>query len=974
MKYFLEHVAQQLYSEYGDKLGRQCLVFPGRRAGVFMLKHLAAAAGRALWAPAILTINDLFATCSRLRLASPEALVLELFRIYKKISGSNEALDSFYFWGEMLINDFDETDKYLADAQALFTNITDLYNIDEKFGSLTEEQTELIRQFIKNFRAGSASPEKRDFEFIWSLLYPLYKQYNETLVKKGLAYEGMIFRSAVSSLPHLPVDISGRWENFHFIGFNALNSCEAMLMKHLKQEGRAFFYWDYLHGDHYSEYPDSLFFVKRNITDFGQDLHDRLPDEDKNTSDRTIDDKQAVYESAGVKKPDISITDVPSDSAQAKLLPHLLGEMNVTADSQQVDNTAIILADENLLPAVMTSIPPSVADINITMGYPFSLTVVYSLVKALLDLQETPFRHGRSWMVDYRKVMPVLTNPLINRLAGKEAMDAVKHITGKKLVMLPADYFSPSPFLTSLFEIQRGAGEVLSYLRTVIFTIAAALKEAEKESDDKGRTDKLTPEFLFHAITALNRLEVFIDDKEIMTGKSLFLRLADKVLREVRIAFRGEPLKGLQIMGMLESRALDFDNIIVLSANEGVLPRNAPLSSYIPWSLREAFGLPTIAYNDSVYAYYFSRLLGRARKVAFVYNSSAEGLRSGEMSRFLLRLKYSNRMCPSFSSAGMNISQRPDIPEYHERTPEDVGALTNLYLSGPASLALSPSAVNTWLNCRMKFYYSYVCGLREPDRLTRSIDPAVLGSALHELVAGIYEPYRGRVVDKEIIDDIRKKQAVDSSLVEEVMRAVMYGGSMIPLCGTGLISSDILSFFLKRVLDIDRSQAPFTIISLEDRYEADRHVEVNGVRKDFRLGGKIDRIDEREGVRRLIDYKTGKAKSEIKTLDQLFSYEAGDLNDAAMQTMIYCLVMEGKSGYERLRPVIYRLRADEGEEFRDYLTIGKEPLDDFSAVSDEFSELLDNTISDIFNPDIPFIMTSDKNRCQFCPYKNLCQR
>ncbi len=960
MTYFLEQVAKQVHEIYGEGLGRQCMVFPNRRAGIFMLKHLAALAGKPLWAPATLTVNDLFTACSGLRVAPTEILVLELYRIYTGISKREESFDNFYFWGEMLLNDFDEIDKHLIDARALFTNISDLHRIDEQFGGLTPEQMEVIRQFIHNFRSGGDSDQKRDFEFTWSVLYPLYESYRNVLKDKGMAYEGMIFRHVVSALAGMVPAMLTRYESFHFVGFNALNNCEAALMNYLRKEGRAFCYWDYQESPYYAEDPRSVVFMERNIKMYGQDLSVAQPEDPGEAGD-------------GPDKQYITITDIPSDTAQAKLLPFLLSESGLSSGEQDLHRTAVILADENLLPAVMTSIPPSISDINITMGYPFSMTVVYSLLRALLDVQDRPVKHGIAWFIDHRKVLPLLTNPLVVRIAGEEASGAYKDIVEGNRAMVPAEYFARDTFLGSLFTIAEDTESILPYLKGVIMAVAYALREAGDGEGEIRAADKLTPEFLFHAAGALNRLEPFVSDRAVTVRRDLFIRLADRILREIKVPFRGEPLKGLQVMGLLESRALDFDNLVILSANEGILPRTSHVSSYIPYSLREAFGLPTTAYNDSVYAYYFARLLTRARRISFVYNSSAEGLRTGEMSRFLLRLKYNRNMKPHFRSVFINLSQRPGVPDEHTRTLSDMEFLIRRYFSEGAA-ALSPSAVNTWLNCRMKFYYSYVCRLREPDRVTAGIDPAQFGTILHELVARIYDPYRNAVVDRNTIDHIVRMQASDRSLVEEVMNAVLYGGKAAPVTGTGLVTADITAMFLKRVLSIDRLQAPFTIVDLENTYTAPRQIMVGGELIQLKLGGKIDRIDEREGVRRLIDYKTGRASLKVDSLELLFDSGSSKLNDAAVQTMIYCTVMSGREGYEKLRPVIYGLRSEAGDDFADYLTVEGKPLEDFSAVATRFSELLDNAISDIFNNDVAFTMTTVRDRCGYCPYRGLCQR
>lgn len=959
--YFLEQVAAQLYSSHGESLGNHTLVFPGRRAGIFMMKHLSAAAGKPLWAPRILTINELFAACSDLTVAPAEQLVFELYRIYRQLSGSSETFDNFYFWGEMLLDDFDDIDKNLVDARALFTNISDLHRIDEQFGGLTPEQVGIIQQFIVNFRAGSDSDQKRDFEFTWSLLWPLYSTFRQTVESKAMAYEGMLSRNVVSRLPDDPPAAITPISQFHFIGFNAISGCERKLMKYLAARGQASFYWDYSESDFFRHDPASGMFIETNMREFGQAL--------KVTAHKA---SESVSQNAATPRR-ITITDVPSDAGQTKLLPLILSEMLEGVHDDNLHRTAVVLADEKLLPSVLTSIPAGVAEINITMGYPFAMTSVYSLLRSLLDLQDRPVSIDNQWYFDQRKVLPVITNPLVNRIAGTGAESVMRQLRERNMQLVHAQMFENEDILQCFFVVGESASAICNWLKEVLLTAARALDSLKSQPDGEHPGDKLTHEFLFRAGHVLNSLEPLLADPSVVISRDIFIRLADRVFRGIKVPFRGEPLRGLQVMGLLESRALDFDNIIILSANEGVLPGASYRSSYIPHSLREAFGLPTLAHSDSVYSYYFARLLSRAKTISLVYNSSSEGIKTGEMSRFLLRLKYSGKFTPEFRSASLRISQRAAVPEERIRTESDKESLSKLYLSAD-SPAISPSAVNTWLNCTMKFYYSYVCGLRETDRLSTGIDPARFGSILHELVARIYEPYKKQIVTAEILRNLKRSHPPGSQLIKEIIEKQWYGGTRAPASGTALVTADIAAMFLGRVLDIDARLAPFTIIDLEQKFTTRVEVNFEGRKVSVSIGGTIDRIDEREGVRRLIDYKTGKAEMKVDSLEKLFDGNSKETNDAVIQTLIYCLVMSDKEGYRKLRPAIYGLRIAGTELFDDRIIIADEPVDDFSLLNDKFRLLLTGTLADVFNPQIPFAKTPHIQKCSYCPYKKLCQR
>ncbi len=945
MRYFLEQTAQCLYDRYGNGLKDHCLVFPNRRAGIFLMKHLAVIAGGPLWAPKTTTINDLFLSVSPLKIASTEKLVVELFKLYREKTRKEETIDNFYFWGEMLLNDFDDVDKYLVDAKALFTNLADLHAIDEKFGGLTEEQISVIRRFIENFRIGGVTDQKRDFEFNWSLLFSLYENFKERLRRSGFAYEGMVERELIDEEDVVERKFS-RYQQYHFIGFNALNNCEKKLMKLLKTISRAEFYWDYEKKPFFEDDNKAAFFIESNINTFGQSLP------------RKEDEKSLL--------PRINIIDIPSDSGQVKLLPGILEEMGIDADPENHHKTAVVLADENLLPAMLSSVPSGITDLNITMGYPFKMTVVYSLLKSLLLLQERKIqKDSQSILFGYREVLKILANPLVEKTTKGNSGNLAKEIIAVNMSFVDGGFFNRDPFLSVLFRDSGDVFDLCSYLRDVFMSIAESLDAS----------DSLVPEFLFRANQELNRLEPLFSDPTVAINKEIAIRLIDRIFREIKVPFRGEPLRGLQIMGILESRAIDFDNLIILSANEGVLPRATPSPSYIPHSLREAFGLPVISRQDSIYAYYFTRLLTRAKKVVLVYNSSTEGMRSGEMSRFLLRLKYGNIVKPVLRSAKIGASGSFLVGSSIPRTREDIRILENKYIKGPGRIPLSPSAINSWLNCGARFYYSYVCGMKEADTLVEGMDPARMGTMLHEVINRLYSPYKGKEIDSFFTDTLKKDKKRKKRLIEDILREVWFVGDKdAPATGNALIVAEITGLFVDRVLDMDISFAPFTLIDLESTFTKEVLFRYEGNEESILIGGKIDRIDERLGVKRLIDYKTGKADLKVNSMEELFDSVSGRLNDAVMQVMIYCYLLSGRQGYSRLRPVVYALRENRREEWEDTIRIGKEPLENFTDVEPQFGDLLAETLREIFDQSAPFKLTADSMRCSYCPYKRICKK
>ena len=940
----MEQTAQCLLDRYGNDLKNHCLVFPNRRAGIFLLKHLATIAGGPLWAPKTTTINDLFLSVSPLKTSSTERLVVELFKLYKEKTKKDETIDNFYFWGEMLLNDFDDVDKYLVDAKALFTNLADLHAIDEKFGGLTEEQIAVIRKFIENFRVGADTDQKRDFEFNWSLLLPLYIDFKDKLRDMGLAYEGMAERDLIEEERVVENKFS-LYKKYHFIGFNALNNCEKRLMKMLKTDSKAEFYWDYEKKPFFDEDQKAAFFIEQNIKEFEQSL------------------PTAGNENSPLPK--ITIIDIPSDSGQAKLLPGILDNMGIDPDPENHHKTAVVLADENLLPALLSSVPPEISDINVTMGYPFKMTVVYSLLRSLLSLQLKKTNGSRKLLFGHREVLKILSNPLVEKTTDGNSRNLAQEIISANISFVDEQFIRAEPFLKVLFTVVEDTSDLCRYLSDVFMVIAESLEG----------NDPLVPEFLFRANQVLNRLEPIFSDSTIVINKEISIRLIDRIFREIKVPFRGEPLRGLQIMGILESRAIDFDNLIILSANEGILPKASLSPSYIPYNLREVFGLPVISHQDSIYAYYFTRLLTRAKNVVLVYNSSTEGMRSGEMSRFLLRLKYGHLINPTTSSAKIGISGNFAVCSSIPRTPKDVLILEEKYIKGSKRISLSPSAINSWLNCSARFYYSYVCGMKEENRLVEGIDPARIGTMLHEVINRLYSTYIGEEVSILLLDSLKKDQKRKKEIIEDVLGEVWFGGDKTSSkTGNALIVSEITQLFVDRVLDIDSSFAPFKLVDLERTYTKEVFFSYAGNMESTIIGGKIDRIDERFGVKRLIDYKTGKADLNVNSLEELFDTSSGKINDAVVQTLTYSYLLSGRHGYSRSRPVIYALRGNSRDEWDDKIIIEKKPLENFSDVESRFTELLTRTLKEIFDPGSPFKLTTDTGRCAYCPYKKLCKK
>lgn len=963
MTYFLERIASHLFDSYGDKLHHQCLVFPNRRAGLYFMKYLSVKAGKPIWAPSVKTINELFTSLSELQEAGSETLIFELYTTYCKLNREAGTFDDFYFWGEMLVNDFDNADKYLVNAESLFANLADIKKIDSTFGELGEEQINIIRQFWVNFNTGSSTREKKEFLNLWSLLPDLYSAFRGSLRGKGIAYEGMIFRDIAESCVagNLP---DFKFESFHFAGFNALNNCEKILMRSLSGKGLAKFYWDYDESTVKEDPRHSAgYFLRDNLRDFGNDMP-------TDWNYKTFVSDPAV----GVHR---TIIDTSSDIAQVKLVPALLREIE-EIKGDEAHHIAIVLAEESLLIPLLSSLPEFVDDVNITMGYPLKFSPVYSLIKHLLSLQRNSREDGDNYFFDYTDVLNILRHSYLN---GNDKLFAA--VTAKELISdnkqwIPGRWFSGKPVFESIFVPMRSPLDLHLYLKSI-------LESLYKTGNDNGSSeavvdldDEIRNEFIFRTLQAMNRLESALTASAVVLTPVTYSRLIDKVLRSVSVPFSGEPLNGIQIMGILETRALDFKNLIILSVNEGILPRSSAGSSCIPYNLREAFGLPVIRHQDSIYSYYFYRLLQRAEKVTFVYNSNAEGLKTGEMSRFLLQLDYLSDIKPDYRSPAYEIISRGIVPSAVERTRLHSDILKNLFLN-PGSKPLSPSAVNTWLNCRMKFYYRYVCGLKEPEKIVTDIDPSVFGKLLHGVMEKVYSPFEGGIMERDKIEGIISDSALVLSSIKEVIKEIYHSGQNVESGGNDEITSSILFSYIRMILKHDISFAPLTIHGLEKYISSSFTFSQSDKKNVVTIGGYSDRIDETGGTRRIIDYKTGNTPMEIRSVASLFDENDDKRNDAWFQILMYCEMISGIDPAVKVRPSLYAVRSMSSNEFSDRLIIAEDrdnklEVEDYSVIRSEYSAGLEQTIGHIFADVSEFKMTEHPGKCDYCPFIKLCRR
>jgi hypothetical protein len=965
MEYFLENIARSLNSEFGNTLNRHCLVFPNRRAGLYFMKYLAARIKKPVWAPAIYTVNELFRSYSTFQIASNEVLLFELYKVYRRLMNSPERFDDFYFWGDMLLDDFDDIDKYLVNAQLIFRNVLDIKTIEQEFGGLTEDQIEIIKKFWVNFDREKLTREKSGFLEIWSVLHDLYTGFRNSLKEQNEAYEGMIFRELAENKDESFFS-KLEWDMVHFIGFNALNECEKVVMQRFRKSGKARFYWDYdnsyIKND---KFNSAGFFMRENLKMFGNDMPSGWNYDTLLSSGTTIV-RRRVFESS-------------SDVAQVKLIPELVKQMSDLND-ETAHHTAIVLADENLLMPVLTSLPENIGDINITMGYPLKHSLVYTFLKYLMDLQRNATVSGETVRFGYKDVISVMKHTLMTGFLSKGDSELLDNISAKNLLWVSSDHFAHSSNLEMVFTRPTSAAMLSGYFKNIFSLIASGNEKKADDSGNKSASQNIRNEFIYRVILSINRLETIVSHGDVTFSTNTYMRILDKLLRIQSVPFSGEPLSGIQIMGILETRALDFKNLVILSVNEGVLPSPSTGSSLIPFSLRDAFGLPSINHQESIYAYHFYRLLQRAEDVTFLYNSNSEGLGSGEMSRFLVQMKYDPVLKPEFLDLSFEIKSHGSLGERIERTQEHIQQLNSRFLDKNNIRILSPSAINTWLNCRMKFYYRYVNGLKEPVVVSKDIDPAMLGEIMHNVMKKLYNDYIDMVLTAEKLDSIIKDKSLIERKIITSIREKFSGEEGRAANGNEYIIREVLMAYVVKILKTDKSLAPFNILYLETVFSFPFSVLNDGSDDYILIGGKIDRIDMTEGVSRIVDYKTGTVADKITSIEDLFKDDRKKDLDAWLQTLLYCEAYLMNNQGIRLRPSVYKIRKLTASSDNDRLKIkidnkNEMIVDDYQSVRDEFINNLKCLLDDIFSLEKPFVMTNDiRGKCSYCPYRRLCIR
>ena len=922
MKSFLEYVAEDIIRKNGISQSRIAIVFPNKRASLFMNEYLARQADGPIWSPAYITISDLFRQHSDLRVADPILSICLLHQSYCAITGSDETLDKFYGWGQLLLSDFDDIDKNMADADRVLANLSDIHELDD-LSYLTEEQCNMLKRFFSNFTNSHPTQLKERFLHLWSRMADIYHDFQQSLQSQGLAYEGMLYRQVVDSLTADSTSAAANseafpYECYYFVGFNLLQKVEQRLFSLLQQEGKAYFYWDFDHS-----YMKSDHEAGRYISSYLKEFPNELDTECTDIYDNFFREKS------------ISFVSAKTENIQARYVSTWVQEEERLKAGRR---TAIVLCNEGLLPTVIHSLPPKVEKVNVTTGYPLSQTPIASFIQLWFDIQ----LQG--------------TTPRLMRTLNRHPY--AKYIDD--------DIWSSDKSQLALF-----------------------LRKIAQQGNADHHDDPLIQESLFRAYTLVNRLDELKNDGVLTVTTNTLQRLVAQLIQTTSIPFHGEPAEGLQVMGVLETRNLDFDHVLLLSCAEGMMPRNVNDSSFIPHSIRQAYGLTTVENKVGIYSYYFHRLLQRAKDVTILYNNSTEGGQRGEMSRFMLQLmvEYPHSICHySLTSGQQSIRWQP----------QPIQKAQNNSLITSQSSFLSPTAINTWLLCPLRFFYRYVAGLQEPevpdDEL--ELDNRMFGNVFHRAADLLYHRLP-QYIDKSILQHLlRNKQEIERS-VDEAFHSEMPN---LPQSGLYIIQREVIIQYLRQLVALDLRQSPFRILGLECNVEWEYTIsnwqltdsqKSNTKSQKIKIGGRIDRLDlvdegtAKERIR-VVDYKTSARQPKpLPDVDAIFDPKnIHEHADYYLQTLLYAVIVRSDRPASishlpsdiKVSPALLFIQHAGADDYDPTLSFGREKIMDIEPYSQRFNEHIQQIITEILSPDVPYSPTSDLQVCASCPFATICRR
>ena len=939
-KSFQRELAERLLERHSGDLSSLVILFPSLRARSFFNSALSSLVTKPTWQPKWTTIDELMESASGLVRGERIRLIAELHNIYVKYH-PNEDFDKFYFWGDMLIADFDMIDKYLVDASQLLRNLEDIKELEADVSYLTPEQLRIISFWKSIGDNDSLSEQKRRFLKIWRSLPAIYTEFRERLASLGFAYTGMIYRTAVERIKS-DKEINIPKRRYVIAGFNALSESEKRLFDYLSNsEHGAEFYWDY---DNY--YTDNR---SHEAGTFMRDNLKQFPAAEPISSDNFTKIEKDIKSVACV-----------SNVVQCKYAAQLLSEL----DPKKLDKrTAIVLTDENMLIPMLHSLPESVDKVNITMGYPLKITLAHSLVERLMELQAHSRLRDEKGIFYHVDVLGILSHPYIVDSVGKRAEELYANIVSERLTSIGENLFADDEILSVIFRKHNDWLSLAKYLLEVLGLVGSKLSEL----------DKMHAEYINIAYDEISKTMLSIQQCNKEIKGDIFVSLIRRHLQTVTIPYEGEPLEGIQIMGILETRNIDFENVIILSMTDTNFPSDKTgQSSFIPYNLRAAYGLPTPEQHEAMYAYYFYRLVQRAKSVSMLYCSRADDKSTGECSRYIYQLEYESPYTIKHQSVGVDLSVESVEPIVVEKGDYEQQILSR-YLKPGGEHSLSPTALFRYIECPMKFYLHSVAKLKPKDEISDTIDALTFGSILHLTMEALYAEFENEPNPMAEIEKKRKRSIVEAA-VDKTIQDILHVDSKSFSGDTILVRDIIIKYIMRGIMRYDAASEGFTIKGLEKDVACSYPIS-NG--RTVNISGIADRIDILPNNKiQIIDYKSGNTPHlEFNGLSNLFRGPARERISNIFQTLLYAMILNRNEGLESM-PTLYFASKMLSDDYSPKILDKQngEHVECYSSYAEEFENELTTVLDELFDFSTPFKQTEDSDACTFCDFKTICRR
>ena len=909
---FLDKIAQVLIADYSNNLNNIIVVLPNKRAKIFLIEALKRQVQNNILSPEIISIEDFIQNVSGIRTIDPIELVFEFYEVYLSITDikNQQSFELFANWAKMLLQDFNEIDRYLLDPNHVLSYLKDIEDI-KKWGIEVENKTKLLENYI-------------DF---WKLLPHFYQTLYAHLLKNGIGYQGLIYREAVNNLNSFSKVVTDK--KYVFAGFNALNAAEEKIVQHLIALDQAKIYWDIDQTFLNDPYHDAGLFVRRFKESWKQYK--------SNSFDWIVNDFS--------EPKTIQVIGTPKTIGQAKITGSIIEKIIQDNSTSTLDKVAVVLGDENMLVPLLYSLPATVGALNITMGYSSKNNPAQILISKLFKMHTNSLsRNAKNYVFYYKDVLDILTHPLVEPYSKTSALvNTINQynytfITHQKLIELNPN---PSDLFILLFgKWEEGPLKVLASLSKLMQTIKANLSN---NSDD----EKITKAFVFSIFKVINKLINYYSKGKPIDKIDTLHAIYKQVIDLAEVSFEGEPLNGLQIMGVLESRVLDFETVIITSMNEGKLPAGKSQNSFIPYDVKKELGLPTFKEKDAIYTYHFYHLLQRAKNIYLLYNTESQGLDAGEKSRFITQLEVEKQDNHILTLEIYNaiLPQKAHQPMVIPKSESVMERLKEI-----AEKGFSPSALTSYIRNPIQFYFQKILRIKEVEEVEENIALNTLGTIIHETLKALYEPFIGKFISETDILNCFKQ--IDSEVLKQ-FRVVYKEGEIKK--GRNLLAFEVAKRnvfnFLKVELECVKNGDAIKILALEKTYE--ETIIHPDLPFPVLIKGNVDRIEERNGIIRIIDYKTGKVDKGDIILTTWNGLTEDISNDKIIQVLAYAFMFEkfaldqpieaGIISFKNLKSGFMPFTFKQGKEIN--TTINKETLKDYlEQIVILLREILDENI------------------------------